>query len=152
MSTIDQNELARQAEQLNDAQWYEFLDALDEVAKRRRQRGAEIPEQPDDCSREGVAAWIARNHLANDPSVREIWYLPAGADTEIRLVEINERIEGGGDELNPIDFVIDVAGISYTLLIVDLTGDQLAQVRSGQLALPDGWHFEDAKLVGRRGP
>ncbi len=151
MSTIDQNELARQAEQLNDAQWYEFLDALDEVAKRRRQRGAEIPEQPDDHSREGVAAWVARNHLANDSSVREIWYLPSPEDTEIPLIEINERIEGGGDDLNPIDFAIDVAGTSYTLLIIDLTGDQLAQIRSGQLALPDGWHIESAKLVGRRG-
>ena len=43
-----------------------FLDALDEVAKRRRQRESDVPDRPVDCSRDGVAAWIAHNHLLAD--------------------------------------------------------------------------------------
>ena len=151
MSTIDQNELVRQAEQLNDAQWYDFLDALDEVAKRRRQRGSDIPDQPKDRSRDGVALWVALNHLAVDPSIREIWFLPQGPDDEIRLLEISERTESPGDEIIPFEFALDVEGAQFRLREADLTSDQFAQIRSGQLALPEGWSLEGARIAGRRG-
>jgi hypothetical protein len=152
MATIDQNELARQAEQLNDSQWYAFLDALDEVAKRRRQRESDVPDRPEDYSRDGIAAWIAHNHLLADSSVREIWYLPHGAENEIHLLEISERIESGGDELTPIDFAVDIEGVHYKLFVGDLTSDQLQQVKAGSIRLPPGWSLDGAKVVGRRGP
>jgi hypothetical protein len=84
-------ELARTAEQFDQEQWFEFLDELDAVS-RRRQRRVEEPAPPATAERETMAYWIARKHLVSDSGVREIWYLPQGSPSdEIRLLEVNDR-------------------------------------------------------------
>jgi hypothetical protein len=144
-------ELARQAENLDDQQWYEFLDALDEVSRRRRQQRDE-EDRPADMSRDSVAHWIAGRHFAADRSIREVWYLPIGAPSEeIRLIEIND-FHSGPDEtpLTAVDFGLDLDGCDFRLLVVDITSDQADQVRQGTLALPDGWAI-DGMTIWRRG-
>jgi hypothetical protein len=71
-------QIAQMAEVLGDTDWLEFLDQLDAVARRRRQRQAE-PETPNGHDRDQVAAWIARRHLLADSAVRQVWYLPEAA-------------------------------------------------------------------------
>ena len=58
-------ELARTAEQYDEEQWFEFLDELDAVS-RRRQRRAEEPTPPAAAERDTMAHWMARKHLVSD--------------------------------------------------------------------------------------
>jgi len=51
-------ELARTAEQYDEEQWFEFLDELDAVS-RRRQRRAEEPAPPAAAGRDTMAHWMA---------------------------------------------------------------------------------------------
>ncbi len=83
-------ELARTAEQYDEEQWFESLDELDAVSRRRQHR-AEEPAPAADAERDEMAHWIGRNHLASDTGIREIWYLPQGSPPdEIRLLEVND--------------------------------------------------------------
>ena len=70
-------ELARTAEQYDEEQWFEFLDELDAVS-RRRQRRAEEPAPPATAERDAMAHWMARKHLVSDSGIREILVPPAG--------------------------------------------------------------------------
>ena len=85
-------QIAQMAEVLGDTDWLEFLDQLDAVARRRRQRQAK-PEPPNGHDRDEVAAWIARRHLLADSAIRQVWYLPEAAPpNEIRFLEVNDRL------------------------------------------------------------
>jgi len=60
-------QIAQMAEVLGDTDWLEFLEQLDAVSRRRRQRQVE-PGPPNSQDRDEVAAWIARRHLLADMS------------------------------------------------------------------------------------
>jgi hypothetical protein len=138
-------------EQTEDGQWYDYLDRLDEASRRRRQR-VQVGERPANNGRDEVAAWVARKHLIADTGIREVWYLPAGAPPEdIRLLEVNDRIAGGGERVEPIDFRLDIEGANYRLLVADVTTEELEQVRRDPSPLPPGWDLHDAIFWGRRG-
>ena len=62
-------ELARTAEQYDAEQWFEFLDELDAVS-RRRQRRAEEPAPPAAAVRDAMEHWMARMHLVSDSGIR----------------------------------------------------------------------------------
>ena len=71
-------ELAHTAEQYDEGQWFEFLDELDAVSRRRQRRVGE-PAPPATADRDAMARWVARKHLVSDSGIREIWYFPQGA-------------------------------------------------------------------------
>jgi hypothetical protein len=143
-------ELAKQAEQLDDEQWYDFLDELDEVSRRRRQR-TDVPSKPPSGNRDDVAAWVARTHFVADPSIREVWYLPGGAPThEIRFLEVNEHLSGPGPKIEPVDFGLDIEGLDFRLVVADVTSDQLNQIKANPSLLPAGWSLDGKKVWGRR--
>src|SRR4051812_14767986 len=100
-------ELARVAEQYDEEQWFEFLDEVDAVT-RRRQQGNPVTPTPAGAGRDEVALWIARKHLAADSSVREVLYLPKGSPAdEIRLLEVNDRLtlpDAEKGKIAPIEF------------------------------------------------
>ena len=145
-------ELARLAEQLSDAEWYQFLDELDSVSRRRRRRVE--PEQPGGEDRDALAAWLAKKHLLADSGLREVWYLPRNAPAdELRFLEVNDRLTGPTMErtqVQPIDFALDVQGFRSRLFVADIASEHLEEIRSGQLQLPNQWTLEGAQ-VWRRG-
>jgi hypothetical protein len=142
-------EFAREIENFSDAEWVEFLDELDEVSRRRRQR-APLSSRPAGTGRDDVACWIASRHLAADSSIKEIWYLPMGSPPqEIRLVEVNGRLAGGGWGVEPIDFALDVENIHFKLLVADTTSDELDRARTDPSILPPGWSLSGAMVWGR---
>ena len=63
-------ELARTAEQYDEEQWFEFLDELDAVS-RRRQRRAEEPTPPAAAERDTMAHWMAGKHLVSVSGSRD---------------------------------------------------------------------------------
>ena len=97
--------------------------------------------------RDSIASWYAKQHLATDPGVREVCYLPSNApDRDIRLVEINDLIaERSDDALEPIDFGVDRGLDSEHLLwVLDVTPGQWERIKDGSLPLPGGWSLDDA--------
>lgn len=97
--------------------------------------------------RDSMARWYAREHLATDPGIVAVHYLPNNAGPrEVRLVEVNELLADRNDEaVEPIDFGVDLGMESaHRLLVLDLTPDQWNRVGQGALELPDSWSLEGA--------
>jgi hypothetical protein len=145
-------EVLRLTESFNEHEWYDFLDAVDAVARRR---ASAVPDKPDDPSRDAVAWWVAGRHFAADPGLAEIWYLPTGAPPdEIRLVEVSGRYQDAlpdGAVLSAIDFRLDVSGIPHRLMVADAGVGEFESIRAGRASLPAGWSLEHA-VRWRRGP
>jgi hypothetical protein len=138
-------------DQIDEEDWYNYLDKLDEESRRLRKR-TPWPEAPKSPNRDDVAAWVAKQHFITDISIREIWYLPQGApDDEIRFLELNERLPGDPSKVEPIDFGLEVRGAHFRLFVADVSGDQLEQLKQDSARLPAGWHV-GGHLVWRRRP
>jgi hypothetical protein len=138
-------------EQTPDEDWYDYLDKLDEGARRRRRRPDELG-QPKSKDREAIAAWVARNHFIADSGVREVWYLPKGAPPdEIRLLELSDRLPGNESKVEAIDFGLDIEGMPFRLVVADVTTDQLEQVKEDPSRLPKGWSLDENRIWSRRG-
>jgi hypothetical protein len=146
-------ELARTAEQYDEEQWFEFLDELDAVS-RRRQRRVEEPAPPAAAERDTMAHWMARKHLVSDSGIREIWYLPQGSPPdEIRLLEVNDRLalsDAEAARVEPIEFGLAGQDTRFKLLVADVSGDQLDAIKAGRLDLPRGWELSGKIIWGRR--
>jgi len=140
-------DIARQAEQLNEVEWFDFLDQLDEVARRRQQN---VPAEPTGSNRDEIAAWIARKHFVVDNKIREIWYLPANSPPdEIRLIESNDRF-GGEWGFEPLDFDVEINGNHFKLVVCEVSGYDVELLRKDPVHLPAGWTLDQVK-IWRRG-
>ena len=140
-------DIARQAEQLNEVEWFDFLDELDEVARRRHQT---IPPEPTGSNRDEIAAWIAKKHFVVDSKIREIWYLPAGSPpNEIRLIESHDRF-GGEWGFEPLDFDVEINGNLFKLVVCEVSGHDIESLKKDPSPLPAGWALDQAK-IWRRG-
>ena len=141
------SDIARQAAQLTEVEWFDFLDQLDEVARHRLQTA--LPE-PTGLDRDEVAAWIARKHFIADSKIREIWYLPANSPSgEIRLIEASDRF-GGEWGFEPLDFDVEINGNRFRLLVCETTGGEIESLKNDSSILPTGWMLDQAK-IWRRG-
>ena len=144
-------EIARQAEQLDDERWYDFLDEVDEASRRRRQR-AQSPDRPTGTGRDEVAAWLAKKHLIADGSIREVRYLPAGAPAdEVRLLEVSDRLATMTTAVEAIDFGVEIGGAGFCLNVADISSEQLRQIEKDSSLLPAGWSLDGSQIWRRRG-
>jgi len=144
----DPHQLAQQAGSLDDQQWRVFLDDL---SKARSQRGrSTVGELPRNANRDQVAAWIARKHLAVDPGIADVLYLPKDApEREIRLVEANTLLTALSDEeVTPVDFGLNIEGLNFKLLVLDVTPDQWKAIVEGRSQLPPGWILDGNQRFG----
>ena len=132
-----------------EADWYNYLDDVDEKARMLRKRSP-WPDAPKDTSRDSVAEWLAKQHFITDPTIREIWYLPQGAPpNEIRLLEVSERVLGNEEKVEPFDFGVEELGAKFRLSIADISRDQFEHIQCDPGILPPGWVI-DGNLVWRR--
>ncbi len=137
--------------QLKEEDWHEYLDKVDEFSRRSRER-EQAPEAPVGGNRDDVAEWVARKHFIVDRGIREIWYLPKESPLdEIRLLELNEQVPFSGSQVEATDFGLDVEGASFRLMVADVNGDQLQQVKTDPSRLPPGWSLDDKRIWRRRG-
>jgi hypothetical protein len=138
-------------EHIDDLQWYDYLDKVDEDSRCRRQRG-EKDATPVSKSRDELASWLAKRHFIADSAIREVWYLPQESPSEeIRLLEVSDRFTGSESMVEPVDFGLDVAGESLRLLVADITSEQLELIKQDPTRLPSGWSLRGAKHWSRRG-
>lgn len=99
-----------------------------------------------------MAKKYAASHLFTDPSTRAIYFLPTGSPKrEIRFVEVNDSIvERFTSPQEPLNFGIDVNGESpFSLMVIDVTPSQWAQIEKQEIALPVGWSLENAHVFSR---
>jgi hypothetical protein len=95
-------------------------------------------------SRDSFVQWIVSHHFAIDKGITRILYLPAGApEKEVRLLEVNElaTIPENGT-VQAFDFMPDIEGIDYTLLVADVTPRQFDAIVQGKLPPPKGWWLD----------
>jgi hypothetical protein len=145
---LDPHQLAQQAGSLDDRQWRVFLDDLSKTRSHRgRSEGGELPPNPN---RDQVAAWIAKKHLAVDPGITDILYLPGNSpEREIRLVEANSLLAALPDEdVTPVDFGLNVEGLNFSLLVVDVTPDQWKRIMESKSELPPSWTLDGSQHFG----
>jgi hypothetical protein len=145
---LDPHQLAQQAGLLDDRQWRVFLDDL---SKARSQRGrSTVGELPPNPNRDQVAAWLAKKHLAVDPGITDVLYLPKDApEYEIRLVEANTLLTALPDEeVTPVDFGLNVEGLDFKLLVLDVTPDQWKEIVENRSQLPPGWILDGSQRFG----
>jgi len=146
-------ELAQQAAKLNEDQWFEFLDALDDVSRCRRVSPS-LPDAPSDTSPAAVARWVAHRHFVSDKGIREIWHLTDHVPPdEIRLIEVSDsspRPAGESSPITAVDFGLDIAGAAYRLLVADVESHQLQSLKTDPSLLPEGWSLRNASVWGRR--
>ena len=141
-------ELAQQAEQLSELEWFDFLDEIDAVHRRRNQDRRD--DAPVGRPRDEVAAWLARTHFVVDVNIREVWYVPTGAPPdEIRFLEVNDRYLGPEHGMTPVVFHINDPEIPFRLLVVDVSSDELDQCLRDPSRLPAGWSL-DGHVIWRR--
>ncbi len=147
-------ERAKLIEQLAELDEPEWTAVIEEVRLRRRQNDPPRSELPADPTRDQLARWYAVKHLATDPGLREVIYLPEKAPpNEIRLLEVNLLLQlPDTPEIEPIDFGVDrdMPG-GHTLYVADITPEQWERVKRKEIRLPDGWDLKGHQIIRRRG-
>lgn len=142
-------DLAKQVEQLDEEQWLEFLDRLDEVTQRRAAR-VEPSDSPVHTSRAKLANWVARAHLLLDRGVQEVWFLPTGApDSEIRILKVSNQVLMPSAGLTPMSKALEADGVQFCLVIADVPRKGLDQIKQNPALLPPDWTLEGGIVWGR---
>jgi hypothetical protein len=92
-----------------------------------------------------AARKLAQAHYLVEQGLVSVFRLTGPAETEaepIKLLEVNRDTVPTG--IMPLGF--DAApdrGIPFPSIIVEVTPDEYEQIRSGALALPNGWQIGD---------
>ena len=135
-------------------QYGEIVADVETIRRQRVNAELEAEPKPVASDRDGVARWLAKRHLATDPSLVEVIYLREDSPhDELHFVEVNRLLLlpiPAGERLAALDFGVDVDGFSYSLFVVDVTPEQLDLVKEGSLLLPSGWSLK-GHLCFRRG-
>ncbi len=91
-------------------------------------------------TRDELARQLADAHYTVEPTIQHIYRLVAPAelapDEPIKLLEVNASSVPLG--IRPVFFGPD-ADIPISSVVVDVAPEELQQIRSGLLALPNGW-------------
>jgi hypothetical protein len=150
IAMADTTKLVDELTDLDEAEWVTVME--DARAKRSQKPRKKEPEPKPGISREAFADWVARRHLASDPGLKCVTYLPAGAPpNEVRLVEQNALLTTPQNgHLEPVDFSPGIQGIDFDVFVLDVTPEQWTQIRAKNLALPQGWSLEGFRSTGRK--
>jgi hypothetical protein len=133
-------------------EWFDYLEEADTGA-RIRKKLYEPAEPTPGSTREQIAEWVAKRHMAADGGILQVLFLQSGSPAdEIRLLEVSERYTGEAAKIEPVDFGLDVVGANFKLVVADITVQQLGKIRADPAKmLPSGWKLNDAIVWGRRG-
>ena len=146
----DHEQLVHQLTELDES---DFATVLEKARRWRVAHRPPPPERPNAFDRDKLAVWYARGHMALEPYIREIVYLPENAPAgEIRLLEVNVRSSDPDDApLEVLDFGVDrdLPG-EHSLFVADITPAQWDCIRAGTLTLPDGWELAGHRVFDRK--
>lgn len=94
-------------------------------------------------SKDQTAAELAQAHFSVEPDIIAIYRVLAHEREQqptepVKLLEVNSRTPRAG--IFPVLFGPDpVAGIHYASVVIEVTPEEYASLRRGELELPDGW-------------
>lgn len=99
-----------------------------------------------DRSKDAVADRVARAHYSIEPGLSLIVKLEAAPDREadpaepVKLLEVNENTFSTG--VQPLFFGPHPAtGVFYPIVIIDITPEEMAEIRRDPTRLPNGWRL-----------
>ena len=135
---------------------HEYAELIRQVGELRRQKTECEAQQhmpPKGLSKEEFARWIAHQHFAIDEGIKRILYLPTGAPAkEIRLLEANALASlPENAPVEAVDFMPDIEGVDYTLLVADVTPGQFEDIVNHQLPLPAEWQLDGYQEIAESG-
>lgn len=150
----DTEKLAQALVDLDDVDWFTVLETAQSKRRVKYDNGILDQDPKPGATAAEFAAWMARCHLATDPGIREIIYLPANAPkNEIRLLELNVLLSvPEADSIQPVDFSPDIGGLDFRVVVADITPAQWQAIQAKQLPLPDGWDLTGYRRIGKSGP
>jgi hypothetical protein len=97
-------------------------------------------------NKDEVAVELARKHYEIEVGLTSVFRISGSAEAEalpnepIKLLEVNNNTVASG--IMPIHFGPNPgAGITFPSVIVEVTPDELEQLRNNRLQLPPGWHI-----------
>ena len=145
------DELARALTELPRKEYSNLINKVDAERRKAFEHREREAGPRADMSEAEFAQWIGRQHFYVDKGICQVFYLPVGAPAgEVRLLEVNElAIIPEEAQIWAIDFLPEIDGINYSLLVADVTPRQLEGIRNGLIPLPLGWTMEGAiEVVG----
>lgn len=147
---IDKNQIVKQLTELNESDWSDVLEQACEVRQKKQPpHGAEVPWPG--IKRDEFAEWLARQHMAVDPAITEVIYLPNNApEQEVRLLEVNAKLTVPDPEnIEPLDF--SLPGLDFVIFVADITPGQWQAIkRAENIALPPNWEMKNQHIWGRK--
>jgi len=144
--------LAQDLAELEEADWIEVWDNASELRKKTNETKYTYEDPNLEMSRDQFAQWVAFRHLASNASLRQVVYFPQGAPSdEIRFLEID------GDPWLPeedrperSDFSPNILGISFRVIVADITPNQWRRIKNDPSLLPEGWSLTNSVNWGQR--
>lgn len=149
----DKIQLAQELAGLDSPEWFAVLDEAKRMRLERQQNDAPDQDPKPGSSRDEFAQWIARRHLAADPGLNVVIYLPANAPAnEVRLLEVNTLLSLSDKPglVEAFDFSPDIEGLPFVVLVADITSEQWQAVQDQKLALPSGWSLDGRTEIGHK--
>lgn len=108
---------------------------------------AEKRDIPDNVSKDNVASELIRWHFRVARGLKEVYRILSEHEYEqgepIKLLEIDPESPETG-RVDAFFFGPD-GDITYSSVVALITPNDLKQIRSGRLSLPDGWTLEGAQ-------
>jgi hypothetical protein len=105
-----------------------------------------ITSEKDEKDRQAYE--LARRHYSAEEGVTEVIRFTRNGDVEvqsaepIKLLEVNANTAPSG--IMPIQFAPSPdGGITYPITIIEVTPEEHAQIKLGNLLLPSGWENEE---------
>lgn len=98
-------------------------------------------------SLKATAQGLVQAHREVEPNLKRVDYYPDEAGREVRLVEV---VAGSPttNEILPFRFAPDPdRGVSFPVVIIELSPEEFELVQSGRLQLPEGWAASESLYV-----
>lgn len=149
---MEKTQLVQELSCLENHDWFDVLDQVRLIrTAKERDSGCEKDPEPG-ISREAFAQWLAHRHLASDPGIREVVFLPDHCPPDvIRLVEVNALLAAPSEiRAEPVDFTPHIEGIDFQVLVADVTPDEWHAINKGAPVLPEEWSIEGCRVFGRK--
>ena len=96
---------------------------------------------------EEVVRRMAREHFEIEDGVEQIIWFRDGSHDEIRLIEVNRNTIPEGKILT--FYHGPTPEYPIPTIVGDVTPDEWERVKSGAIALPEGWSMEDIAIIRR---
>jgi len=98
---------------------------------------------------DSVVKDLVQEHFRLEPDLKLVVWLRKGPKDEIRLLEVNDHTPATGSV--DVFYFSPSKDTPYPVRIAEVTLEEWARVKSGEIALPETWTLEKAKYFESQG-